>query len=347
LLAQHFRYPGAQVFAFDKGYSLFVLCNASGGSYYDIGADTGPAFTPLAQIDAPAERLWAQEWLETLVTLQGITVTPLHRKALHRALELLASAPSRTMTDLVNTVQDQGLRDALTPYTLAGPLGRLLDAERDGLDDNAFQIFELDHIAALGEKNLVPVLLYLFHRVQRRLVQGRPTLVALGEAWLALSHPLFREKIREWLKTLRKTNGAAILETQSISDITNSPIRDVIIESCLTKIFLPNTEAQTEHAVRAYEALGLSQRQIELIAHAVPKRHYYYTSPLGKRLFELGLGPVALSFLGAGSREELAAARALMARFPQTWPAEWLRRRGLPDAAAQWIDVSPPLSAAA
>jgi type IV secretion system protein VirB4 len=223
----------------------------------------------------------------------------------------------------------------------------LLDAERDGLDDNAFQVFELDHVAALGEKNLVPVLLYLFHRVQRRLAEGRPTLVALGEAWLALSHSLFREKIREWLKTLRKTNGAAVLETQSISDITNSLIRDVIIESCLTKVFLPNTEAQTEHAARGYEALGLSQRQIELIAHAVPKRHYYYTSPLGKRLFELGLGPIALSFLGAGSREELAAVRALIARSPETWPAEWLRRRGLSDAAAQWLAVSPPLISAA
>ncbi len=110
---------------------------------------------------------------------------------------------------------------------------------------------------------------------------------------------------------------------------------------------MPNTQAQNQHAVSADEALGLKQRQIELIAHAVPKRHYYYTSPLGKRLFELGLGPVALSFLGAGSREELAAARALMARSPQTWPAEWLRRRGLPDAAAQWIDLSPPLAAAA
>ncbi len=99
-------------------------------------------------------------------------------------------------------------------------------------------------------------LLYLFHRVQRRLARGRPAFVALGEAWLALSHPLFREKIREWLKTLRKNNGAAILETQSISDITGSPIRDVIIESCLTKIFLPNSEAQTEHAAGAYKALG-------------------------------------------------------------------------------------------
>jgi len=341
LLSQQFRYPGAQVFAFDKGYSLYVLCAASGGSYYEIGADTGPAFTPLAQINVPAERLWAQEWLETLVTLQGVAVTPVHRRALHRALELLASAPSRTLTDLVNTVQDQLLRDALTPYTLAGPLGRLLDAERDDLDDNVFQVFELDHVATLGEKNLVPVLLYLFHRVQRRLSRGRPTLVALGEAWLALSHPLFREKIREWLKTLRKSNGAAILETQSISDITGSLIRDVIIESCLTKIFLPNTEAQTEHAAIAYQSLGLSQRQIELIGHAVPKRHYYYSSPLGKRLFELGLGPVALSFLGAAGREDLAAARSLIDRFPATWPAEWLRRRGLADAAAEWSQLSP------
>lgn len=346
LLAQQFRYPGAQVFAFDKGYSLFVLCAASGGSYYEIGADTGPTFTPLAQIDMPAERLWAQEWLEILVTLQGVTVTPLHCRALHRALRLLASAPSRTLTDLVNTVQDQVLRDALTPYTLAGALGRLLDADRDDLDDNIFQVFELDHIATLGEKHLVPVLLYLFHRVQQRLARGRPTLVALGEAWLALSHPLFRDKIREWLKTLRKSNGAAVLETQSISDITNSPIRDVIIESCLTKIFLPNTEARTEHAAGAYRSLGLTARQIDVVAHAVPKRQYYYSSPLGKRLFELGLGPVALSFLGAAGREDLGAAGSLIARFPTTWPAEWLHRRGLSDAATEWTQLSPSGSTA-
>jgi type IV secretory pathway VirB4 component len=187
----------------------------------------------------------------------------------------------------------------------------------------------------------VPVLLYLFHRVHRRLARGNPALVALGEAWLALSHPLFREKIREWLKTLRKNNAAAILETQSISDVTDSPIRDVIIESCLTKIFLPNTEAQTEHASSAYRALGLSSREIELIARAAPKRHYCYSSPLGKRLFELGLGPIAVSFLGAAGRDDLASVRNLIARFPATWPAEWLYRRGLHDAATQWADITP------
>jgi len=342
VIAQHFRYPRAHVFAFDKGYSLYPLCTASGGSYYEIGADTGPTFTPLAGIDVPSERRWAQEWVETLITLQGVAVTPSHRRALHRALELLANSPSRTLTDFVNTVQDQALRDALTPYTLAGPLGRLLDAERDGVGEDVFQVFELDAIATLGEKSMVPVLLYLFHRIERRLAEGRPTLIALGEAWLALAHPLFREKIREWLKTLRKSNAAAILETQSIGDVTNSLIRDVIVESCPTKIFLPNPEACTENSERAYRELGLTQRQIELIAQATPKRQYYYTSPLGRRLFELGLGPIAQSFLGAGSREEIAAMRALHERFPDTMPAEWLRRRGLPDAAAQWMRLVQP-----
>jgi len=155
---------------------------------------------------------------------------------------------------------------------------------------------ELDHVAALGEKNLVPVLLYLFHRVQRRLVEGRPTLVALGEAWLALSHSLFREKIREWLKTLRKSNGAAVLETQSISDITNSPIRDVIIESCLTKIFLPNTEARTEHdrmrELGTIQSAASLARQAGLHVHVGHGLTYANVQPIARvsEVEELNIG---------------------------------------------------------
>jgi type IV secretion system protein VirB4 len=283
-------------------------------------------------------------WLETLLTLQGVTVTPQSRLALHRALELLATGPSRTITDLVHTVQDDALRHALTPYTLQGPAGRLLDGDRESLDDNVFQVFELDHVATLGDKNLIPVLLYLFRRVQRRLEHGHPALIALGEAWLALSHPSFRDEILKWLKTLRKKNAAVILETQNTSDVTNSPIRDVIIESCQTKIFLPNAEARTEHSSRGYEALGLRPKEIDLIARAVPKRHYYYTSPYGRRLFELGLGPVAQSFLGVGGPEDLATARALIARHGDTWPAEWLKYRGQAKAARRWRSLLPKTS---
>jgi type IV secretory pathway VirB4 component len=36
LVAQHFRYPNAQAFVFDKGYSMYPLVSAAGGQHYDI-----------------------------------------------------------------------------------------------------------------------------------------------------------------------------------------------------------------------------------------------------------------------------------------------------------------------
>src|SRR5213080_3530100 len=162
LMAQFFRYPGAQVFLFDKDYSSHILAHACGAEYYDILGDSQRplSFYPLASLDTLADRVWAQEWLEVLLALQGVQVTPGQRKALYRALELLAASPSRTLTDLVNTLQDHQLRDGLNHYTLAGGLGGVLDAKEDSVGAGPFQVFEIGHLMNLGEKNLVPILLY-------------------------------------------------------------------------------------------------------------------------------------------------------------------------------------------
>lgn len=39
MVAQFFRYERAQVFAFDKGRSMFALCEGMGGKFYDVGKD--------------------------------------------------------------------------------------------------------------------------------------------------------------------------------------------------------------------------------------------------------------------------------------------------------------------
>ena len=44
------------------------------------------------------------------------------------------------------------------------------------------------------------------------------------------------------------------------------------------------------------------------------KREYYIISPKGRRLFSLGLGPVALSFVGASGADDLARVRELKER---------------------------------
>ena len=257
IAAQFLRYPGSQVFAFDKGYSSFALCNAVGGIHYDIAGDRSDnlAFCPLADIHEAPVRSWAAEWIEHLMTLQQVTIRPQQRKQIHAALERLVQSPDRTLTHFVSTVQDEAVRSGLRHYTLEGAMGQLLDAERDGLRDAHFQVFEVEHLMNKGEQNAVPVLLYLFHQIERRL-RGDPSLLILEEAWLLLNHPVFSTKIEEWLRVLRKRNCAVVFVSQSLTEVFNSPQRDLLLESCPTKIFLPNPEARNAQTGQLYRRLA-------------------------------------------------------------------------------------------
>lgn len=340
IAAQFRRYSQAQVFAFDKGGSMLPLTLGLNGDHYQIGGDIEPSkeregralsFCPLAELSTDGDRAWAAEWIETLVALQGVTITPDYRNAISRQIGLMAESRGRSLSDFVSGVQMREIKDALHHYTVDGPMGQLLDAEEDGLALGSFQCFEIEELMNMGERNLVPVLTYLFRRIEKRLT-GVPSLIILDEAWLMLGHPVFRDKIREWLKVLRKANCAVVLATQSISDAERSGIIDVLKESCPTKICLPNGAAREPGTREFYERIGFNERQIEIVATALPKREYYVVSPEGRRLFDMALGPVALSFVGASGKEDLKRIRVLHSEHGAGWPLHWLQQRGIADA---------------
>lgn len=335
IAAQFRRYDNAQIFAFDKGRSLRPLTIAAGGDHYEVGAGEGTSlsFCPLAELSTEGDRAWASEWIETLIAMQGVAIRPDHRNAISRQIGLMAAARGRSLSDFVSGVQMREIKDALHHYTVDGPMGQLLDAEEDGLALGAFQTFEIEELMNMGERNLVPVLLYLFRRIEKRLT-GAPSLIVLDEAWLMLGHPTFRDKIREWLKVLRKANCAVLLATQSISDAERSGIIDVLKESCPTKICLPNGAAREPGTREFYERIGFNERQIEIVATAMPKREYYVASPEGRRLFDMSLGPVALAFAGASGKEDLKRIDQLHKDHGPDWPAAWLLERGIGNAEA-------------
>jgi len=171
----------------------------------------------------------------------------------------------------------------------------LIDSETDSLnEDSKFAVFEIEELMNMGDKAVIPVLTYLFHRIEK-LLKGQPALIVLDEAWIALGNENFREKLREWLKVLRKLNCAVVMATQSPSDLVKSGIADVIVESCLTKILLPNVSAKEKVFEQIYiDYFGLNDAQLDLIASARQKRDYYYLSERGRRLFDLALGPKTL-----------------------------------------------------
>jgi type IV secretion system protein VirB4 len=150
---------------------------------------------------------------------------------------------------------------------------------------------------------IAPVLTYLFHRLEARF-DGRPTLLILDEAWTFLDDALFAARIREWLKTLRKKNVAVVFATQSLADVERSTIAPALIESCPTRIFLPNDRALEPQTRGVYERFGLNARQVEILSVAAPKRDYYAQTARGNRLFELGLGPIALALCGSSSPDD-------------------------------------------
>lgn len=347
LVATQFRrYANAQVFAFDVGYSMWMLATATGALHHDLAAGRPDALRlqPLAFIDEPSERTWAAEWIETLVALQGLTVTPQLRARIDRGLELLArnARRHRTLTELSVQVQHEALSAAIRPYTVAGHYGELLDASTNELLPADFEVFELKHLLALDDRAAVPVLLYLFRRIERRL-GSRPTLIEVDEAWMPLMHSLFGPRINQWLLTLRKQNASVVLATQSPSQFAQLPFRHTLLDSCPTKIYLPNPDAATSGQIALYHDLGLNAREVDSIARAVPKRHYYFKSPRGSRLFELGLGPVALGFLagqpGSTLDETRRIVREIAARDP-VWPAAWLDSLGLDQWAARLRDIN-------
>ncbi len=349
LMALQFRrYERSQVFAFDFGGSIRAATLAMGGDWQDLGGSISDAASflsmvslqPLAGIDDTPERAWAADWLVDILIREGVAITPQVKEHLWTALTSLASAPvaERTITGLTVLLQSTALKQAFRPYCIGGPYGRLLDAEMEWLGNASVQAFETEGLIGTGAAPAV--LGYLFHRIEARF-DGRPSLLIIDEGWRALDDGGFAQKIKEWLKTLRKKNVSVVFSSQSLADIEASPIAPVLVESCPTRIFLANERAVEPQIATVYRQFGLNDRQIEIVARATPKRDYYCQSRRGNRLFELGLGEVALALCAASDKAAHNAINALVEEGERPRFLEaWLSARGLRWAA----DLLPVLT---
>ena len=349
-LASQFRsVPKARIYVFDKGASSRVFAAAVKGNFYDLGNDDSAnnlAFQPLRYIDDENEKVWASEWLQELFVQEGVEMNPEKRKAIWDALTSVAATPpdERTLTAIKVFVQNMELRDALEPFVVetkgiadtAGAYGKLFDSDIDSLKLGSYQSFEMGEL--MSKKNAVmPTLLYLFHVIEKN-CDGSPTFIILDECWTFLDNPIFAEKIREWLKTMRKNNVSIIFATQNLEDIKKCSISSAIIESCMTRFFLPNAQALNQGNEEVYGFFNLNYRERQIIADSRPKHDYYVVSAEGKRRFDLALSPYALSILAASSKDDQAECERIKKSYPDDdFMVHWLEYKGLRDAKEAYM----------
>lgn len=305
LALQFLRYRNAQVFVFDKGESFLAATLGVGGEFFNLGVNTNSCFQPLAKINLIEERVWATEWLLNLLLNEAVTITSQMKQNIWEALGAFSTMPlkERTLTKWCASIEDYRLRQAFFSYTQEGALGYLFNASEEIFSNSIWQCYEMENLMNERPHVVAPILSYLFHRLESHF-NGAPTLLILDEAWIFLDHPMFKAQIRNWLKNLRKRNVSVIFATQSAEDVLATDIAATLLESCPTRVFLPNDHVMEPKIRTSYEKLGLNDRQIEILASALPKQQYYYTSSIGSRLFDLTLGPIAQAFCAVNRKED-------------------------------------------
>jgi type IV secretion system protein VirB4 len=347
---QFFKYPNSQVIVFDKGRSCRQPCLAAGGLFYEPAGENaaGVSFQPLRDLETDRGLMDAIDFIESCIIVNGYEVTPPMRAAVKESLELLREKPAgmRTITSFIHyanyldpETKRPVLKEMLGDYLWdGGKFGKIFDARASAVSlSTRFLAFEMEALMNRGKGCVVPALVYLFNLVEK-MFDGRLSMLVLDEAWLFLRNETFADKIAEWLKVLRKKNVFVVFATQEVADVEKSPLKTTVIQQCLTKIYLADPGAGTAGMIDVYRAFGLSDPEITLISQARMKRDYFYTSPLGRRLFRLDLGPLTLALIGAADHESLDG---LAAQKGQGFPLcrELLEKKGIRWRALAGPDV--------
>lgn len=296
------KYKNSKVIYFDKGGSQRILCYALNGIFSDIGKDK-MSFQPFEKINDPFNRKKAMLFLEELLELNNIMITPEIQNSLWETLTSMANNPKelRTFTTLETTFSgDSKVKLLFKDYTLTGSQGELFDGSNNPLKETRLQVFEMAKISE-NPKGIALVLSYLFNEIEEGLT-GEPILIILDECWKFLDNPRFANKIKEWLKVLRKSNATVVFATQELQDIEKSTISDTLISQTATRIFLPNRDILDD--IDIYKKFGLNQTEIHNLSEAKPKKEYFLKNSEGARMFDLDLKEQGLNFLTKSEKEE-------------------------------------------
>jgi conjugation system TraG family ATPase len=131
--------------------------------------------------------------------------------------------------------------NVLEPYYKGGEYDYLLNSDKQlDLLSKRFIVFEIDAIK--DHKILFPIVTIIIMEVfinKMRRLKGKRKLILIEEAWKAIAKEGMAEYIKYLFKTVRKFFGEAIVVTQEVDDIIQSPIvKESIINNSDCKILL-------------------------------------------------------------------------------------------------------------
>ena len=326
--------PNARVVWLDLDYSSFVIAHAIGANYQELATDGSSPLCPFIYLDDPDGIGWLFEWFRRLFKRWEISLTETETTDLTESLRLAKELGVRTMTLFARLIQTGRLREVLANYVTGNKWGFVFDGAPDNSAalGSAVTVFEMRPLSVLGPAAEAPATELILHAVERTMGTD-PVWIIVDEGWRLLSDQVSSAWLWEAIRTFRKRNSGITLATQSLTEVAESSYRNLLLESCPGKIFLPNSDISGEYVREAYLKLGLSEREIQIVGAAIPQRQYFFHSSRGKRLFQLDLQPIAMALCASTGSTDVELARQLLTLHgPKRFLHPWLRAKGLEPA---------------
>jgi len=272
-LLQNAQKYAPQTYIFDIGGSFQSLTTIFGGSYLNVGQEARDfMINPFSLAPTKENTQFLFSLFRVLIEGNGQRYRMDFReeRRLWDAIERIyvLEPEQRTVSSLGNIIGE--LKERLHRWTKAGQYGFLFDNAEDTLSFSQFQTF---NFAGWGDapEVLEPLLFYVLHRASNEIADPKKLatfkMFLLDEAWLFIRNETIRSYIVSAQKTWRKHNAAMILATQSIKELEESGMLQIVSESCPTKIFLANPEMDRS---LYREAFHLNDMELDLIAGLVP-----------------------------------------------------------------------------
>jgi type IV secretion/conjugal transfer VirB4 family ATPase len=282
-------------FIFDLGGGYESLTHLFKGSYLPVGTETR-SFTinPFSLPPTKDNLQFLYSFVRVLIESSGYEMNSSDERDLYEQIENLyqIEAGMRRLLTLRN-ILNRRMAEHLHKWIGDGQYASLFDNVEDNLTLARFQCFDFEGMDKYPQV-LEPLLFYILHRANASIyaLDSATTfkVFVLDEAWRFFRNNTIQRYIVEALKTWRKKNAAMILATQSGDDLYRSDILPVIVESCVTKMFLANPGMD----VAAYrERFHLNETEAEVVARLVPKQQFLIKRPDLAKVVNLHVDPTS------------------------------------------------------
>jgi len=278
----------------DLGHSYRKLATLLRGRYLEVGLrQTEVTINPFALMPTPENLHFLHAFVHVL--LEGddaYRLSDLEDREVYDAIEnLYVLDPSQRRLFTVANLLPRALAGRLHKWVEGGRYASLFDNLQDTLTVERLQVFDFEAMRAYPAL-LEPLLFYVLHRVTARIQDPAEAatlkLCVMDEAWRFIQHPTLRAYVQEGLKTWRKRNAAMILSTQTIDDFASADLLRTVVESCPTKLLLPNPALDPRQYADLFQ---LNEMELELLAGLMPKQQMLLKRPDVTKVLTLTVDP--------------------------------------------------------